>query len=459
MEPTEQKVTTKKSNLRLPLTIGCLLTGVPLVVLLALAYPRVAEFIRLLRRPELKAPVVKMPSPNAYDFYVRAAKLARDSEKISDATANPRTSSLGAPSSQSTPHVYVLAEKATLVKRNEHALRELRRGFAYPCVCPPFRSMTDKMQYPSKIRTPARLLALEAQLKAAHGDWAGSMESCLDGLRLGEDVPTGGALIPRLVGIALQAIGRREAWNAVDHLTAGQALAAAHRLEGILEVHAPFSDTLQEEKYYSQAALMQMLEGKGPLHGSDKDIDRALAKCPGFLKRMAVNRYCERMDEYIVSSRKPYAARPRVTADQRRAMNPLTVLPDALSWILLPVFDKAGCVDTRNEAQNKMLLAALALRSYRLEHFAYPESLSHLTPVYLKKLPDDPFALKGTFHYKRNGAKYLLYSLGPDCKDDGGKPIDNLRGNAKLRGVPTARERYNAQPGSKGDIVLGVNTF
>jgi hypothetical protein len=45
--------------------------------------------------------------------------------------------------------------------------------------------------------------------------------------------------------------------------------------------------------------------------------------------------------------------------------------------------------------------------------------------------------------YRRIGKGYLLYSIGPDLKDDGGKPVDY--GTAK----PPARQR-------EGDIVWRV---
>lgn len=76
-----------------------------------------------------------------------------------------------------------------------------------------------------------------------------------------------------------------------------------------------------------------------------------------------------------------------------------------------------------------MLAVSLALHAWRLERGDYPQSLRELTPEYLKKLPDDPFAVKGTFKYQRLKNDYLLYSPGPDCKDNRGKPFDNGSGD------------------------------
>ena len=63
---------------------------------------------------------------------------------------------------------------------------------------------------------------------------------------------------------------------------------------------------------------------------------------------------------------------------------------------------------------------------------AIPGKLSELAPAYLKALPNDPFAnYKPPFCYKRTGAHYLLYSIGPDGIDNGGKASNDGQVNAK----------------------------
>jgi hypothetical protein len=97
-------------------------------------------------------------------------------------------------------------------------------------------------------------------------------------------------------------------------------------------------------------------------------------------------------------------------------------------------------------------MATLALRLYRLEHGAYPESLEALAPRYLATVPADPFALNAALRYRRKGSKYVLYSIGPDGVDNGGAAI--------LSKDPTRKgpSRYTVTQDSTGDIVAGVNT-
>ena len=102
-----------------------------------------------------------------------------------------------------------------------------------------------------------------------------------------------------------------------------------------------------------------------------------------------------------------------------------------------------------------MLLLGLALKIYKDEHGKYPTSFSELVPGIISKVPDDPFALTGTFKYRLEKDKYVLYSVGPDGKDDGGTPIDDKTKISKQ--FPTSTARYAPREESKGDILLGTN--
>jgi hypothetical protein len=66
---------------------------------------------------------------------------------------------------------------------------------------------------------------------------------------------------------------------------------------------------------------------------------------------------------------------------------------------------------------------ACALERYRLAHGVYPGSLDALAPAYIDKLPHD--IMNGEpYHYQlRPDGTFLLYSVGWNQKDDGGKVI------------------------------------
>jgi hypothetical protein len=64
----------------------------------------------------------------------------------------------------------------------------------------------------------------------------------------------------------------------------------------------------------------------------------------------------------------------------------------------------------------------LALERYEREHGEYPEKLESLVPRFLAAIDVDPVS-QGTLRYRRGGAgrPYVLYSMGFDGRDDGGR--------------------------------------
>ncbi|HVL14230.1 MAG TPA: hypothetical protein VM529_16790, partial [Gemmata sp.] len=65
---------------------------------------------------------------------------------------------------------------------------------------------------------------------------------------------------------------------------------------------------------------------------------------------------------------------------------------------------------------------AYALAWYQQVHGHYPNTLAELAPVYLKQAPVDRFTGKSLI-YKPTGTGYLLYSVGLNGKDDGGRTL------------------------------------
>lgn len=75
----------------------------------------------------------------------------------------------------------------------------------------------------------------------------------------------------------------------------------------------------------------------------------------------------------------------------------------------------------------------VALHRYHADHGAYPASLDQLVPAYLAAVPADPYSGRA-FAYRTpapgadpHQRPFLLYSVGPDLRDDGG---EGIRANA-----------------------------
>lgn len=88
--------------------------------------------------------------------------------------------------------------------------------------------------------------------------------------------------------------------------------------------------------------------------------------------------------------------------------------------------------DTTTRGQ--LLRLASTINVYRAEHGAYPKCLADLAPKYVATLPVDVF--HGTaFQYRKQADGYVLYSVGPNGRDDGGRNRREMRDESEaLRG-------------------------
>jgi hypothetical protein len=93
-----------------------------------------------------------------------------------------------------------------------------------------------------------------------------------------------------------------------------------------------------------------------------------------------------------------------------------------LHFIAKEMFAPSGYVLAQDRATGSQSLVPVvfALAAYRADHGAYPAELAALGPKYLPAIPEDPFS-GAPIRYKREGAGYMLYSVGPNGKDDGGR--------------------------------------
>jgi len=380
-------------------------------------------------------PKTNIPSPNAFDTYIGATQLLVNTKQIDDAVlSKPKVS-------------HTVEQKAALVASNAAALAMLRTGFSQEYLDTSPRSISAMYSYFAQDRKLARLLQLDETVRAQKGDWSGAVSSGLDAITMGEDIAHSAPLIGRLVGIACEAIGRKLLWNYIDHLDSRQSHSAVKRLETIRSRHSPYVDTVLEEKYMSTSSLNLLFKDSASM----QSMLGTSAKVPNIVYDLMYIRYSK---ESIARSNQQYFDAQIANAAKPYAMHlPSPPIPtDPINQVVLFDFGEAREKDVGSETQNALLALAIALHAYHLERGSYPQALGDLIPAYLANVPDDPYALQGTFHYRPGGGKYLLYSVGPDGVDDGGHPIDDpSKATATNKNL-----RYYAYSDSKGDIVAGV---
>jgi hypothetical protein len=100
-----------------------------------------------------------------------------------------------------------------------------------------------------------------------------------------------------------------------------------------------------------------------------------------------------------------------------------------LNWLAVAAAHPAlKEIQMANYSQTGIHLArtACALEQFRRARGNYPNSLAELSPQYLDPLPVDIVNGRLLKYRRDDQGRYLIYSVGWDLKDDGGKPALSL---------------------------------
>ncbi len=137
--------------------------------------------------------------------------------------------------------------------------------------------------------------------------------------------------------------------------------------------------------------------------------------------------------------------------DLKQQMDTINKLhPDAARHFLLGgliggfggIFDRYFAKMARAESSRRLLVTAIALKRYQLQHTNYPPSLNDLVPNRLARVPVDLMDGKPLRYRLNPDGSFLLYSVGDDGEDNGG--------DASLTGTTT---NLNNWPGASRDFV------
>jgi DNA-binding transcriptional MerR regulator/predicted HicB family RNase H-like nuclease len=141
--------------------------------------------------------------------------------------------------------------------------------------------------------------------------------------------------------------------------------------------------------------------------------------------------YLETTSQQLLSARKEtFPQRLKVVSDLiRQRVTEATDRGLLLNVWLSDGLDKHVNREARCLANLRLALTAVTLEQFRAAHNnRYPAGLSELTPSYLNTVLTDPFDGQ-PLRYRKQDAGYVLYSIGADLKDDGGKPMNGKGGD------------------------------
>lgn len=437
-------------------------------------------------------PSPTLPVPNAFDFWCAARKALLRADDFPFAIVTKAFERDG----QIVRPIWSCSAREELLRQNARALQLLCDGFGFACCCPPLRSGSAKRRQ-SGFQLLARLLVVEALVFAEHGNLSAAVNSALSALRFGVMVMRGADVSGAMLGISCQGFARACLRTLLPLLSSLQAREAARELRVMAASSVSINDVWQEQRWQMQATFNELLDGwrarttaalQAQLRPIDaRDVETSLR---AHLKSMVYaesgrtfpspEQFSQRLQETLLG----------IEAQQREARAQLELLPHvseldmardyaahlerSIAFARLPYAQHAtsqrhvetspflppetslpDCkfADARlrydvNELANAFLIIEFALQSFLLERGEFPKRLEELTPVFLLVVPRDPFAPDAALRYRREVASYTLYSVGPDARDDGGRPVTD-----GTRVLHASKLRCD----SVGDLVAGVS--
>lgn len=158
-----------------------------------------------------------------------------------------------------------------------------------------------------------------------------------------------------------------------------------------------------------------------PLQTGNKQYDRMaqIASLKSFRERNTKARRFELELELMIRkvvNQQPQQFLSKTKKERSEAFGKVT-----LSFFMPALASALGAQDRTNSYQ-ALTEAAIEIELYRAKNGNYPKSLDPLGRAVLKDLPNDLFTEK-PFYYERRGNGYLLYSLGPNQKNNDGSSI------------------------------------
>jgi hypothetical protein len=313
-----------------------------------------------------------------------------------------------------------------------------------------------------KCREFAVALAVRAMLRAGEGKPEAAWQDLLACHRLGRLVARGGTLTEFLVGCGIDKLANDAdlAYLECAGLTSKKAMVCFNDLRGLPPVPSladkfdlterfTYLDGVQFARRYglkplalpgpkppekldpTEQIVLPLIDWEPALRNANRLFDRTVAALR-IEDRTKRERELDRVWHDVLDHRVAAAIEEVSQGEMLKALRAGKCLgkevnqkvSDILIGLQFPSFRQVQTAAERTDQSQRNLWVAFALAAYRADHGRYPEKLGDLAPKYLAAVPDDLFSGKPLI-YRLEGKGYLLYSVGVNGKDDGGRWTDD----------------------------------
>jgi RNA polymerase sigma factor (sigma-70 family) len=375
------------------------------------------------------------PGQNAATFNLRGIQA----RQVNGVAQNPNLPILGKlpPPPLGTPlPPPVKSDLADFLQRNQQAMQFFAQGAQYEQSRYPLdltQGSETLLPHLQGIKSGMQMSELAAISDAENNDPKQAADDIVQILALARSLDAEPLTISQLVraaGVALAEAGLQQVVNrttlAPDSLTA---LSKAFQAMEVYEARGEgFNRAMTGEKVCHMALLKDRdklihdLNLPGFFNLPDDERNRMLQYVAKSDSLKAEQDYLETSFRQIMSAR--LAAFPdrlnTANLTRKRAANAAGrgLLFNALEWDSM---DGMVNREASSLANLRMALTAVAFEQFRAAHAGqYPAKLADLTPNLLHAPLQDPFDGR-PLRYQKQGAGYVLYSIGPNLKDHGGR--------------------------------------
>ena len=276
-----------------------------------------------------------------------------------------------------------------------------------------------------------------------------SIDDCISVARCAAHWQGKGTLIEQLVGLALSNLANLEILDILANrkLSADELEGLQEQLSKIYSGDYPLINIEGERLIFMDVVQHSFTDG-GPggghlIPGSWEKYTDSMFPAPAVVKTAerlympfytAVSMLHARRDATVAKANEIFSLQSkltRMTPYEKHVSNIKT--PDEImynSWqnyrffliqIFMPATARVSELAYRGKMVHEATLTILAILRWRLQNNQYPATLGELvTAGLLKELPKDPYSDKPLV-YKNKDDDFILYSVGPNFKDDGGE--------------------------------------
>lgn len=296
-----------------------------------------------------------------------------------------------------------------------------------------------RLSHYSTFQALARFFRLSAAAKLAEGDGDGAFEEWQTGWNLAKKLDSEPSLIASLVQISAMQITistMRDAinehrWTPAQLEASQEMLAATNPIRRAIQCISS-ERALLNTSFESNLGKADMLGafGGGSTTPSLDFVAHGILKLRAQTRnwwrqnQLWMNRFTDEELTFWDGDAESMTSRPR-KFDVEKLSGFWVRMDLFLAVYNGPTYTAIEKTFLQAHAMIRMAGLACALERYRIANSRYPERLEELVPQFIRKLPHDPCDGQA-FRYRIVPGGYLLYSIGMDRKDDGGK-VNDLR--------------------------------